>query len=434
MNFRVSTIAAACCLLASAFGAAPAAAQDQLRVFLDCSYFCDTDYIRTELNWVDHMRDRADADVHVLVARQSTGGGGAAYTLEFIGLRDFAGRADTLRYVSTSEDTPDVVRRGMTQTLRLGLIPFVAQTPVGSQLQITRVAAPAPSGDAPAVAESTRDPWNFWTFTVSMSGNSNGESQQQSTSLSSSATANRTTEDWKLNFRVSGSYNESSFDIPSGDSVIQRTALRRSYNANSLIVKSISPHMSIGGRASASTSTYGNNDLSLTFAPAIEYNYFPYSESTRRSLVMQYSAGLRHADYNEITLYDQLEETRPVHTLAVGYSTQQPWGSVNVDIDGAQYLHDTSKYSAGLSGNTSLRVFRGLSFNMGGSYRRVHDELSIPRRSLSESEVLLRQRQLATNYRYFMHMGLSYRFGSIFNNVVNPRFGGGGGGGMIIMM
>jgi hypothetical protein len=43
--------------------------------------------------------------------------------------------------------------------------------------------------------------------------------------------------------------------------------------------------------------------------------------------------------------------------------------------------------------------------------------------------VLTQQRQLQTGYRYFTNFGISYRFGSIFNNVVNPRFGPDGGGG-----
>ena len=37
------------------------------------------------------------------------------------------------------------------------------------------------------------------------------------------------------------------------------------------------------------------------------------------------------------------------------------------------------------------------------------------------------QRQLLTGYQYFFNFGINYSFGSIFNNIVNPRFGGGGG-------
>ena len=44
------------------------------------------------------MRDRSDADVHVLVTTQDTGGGGTEYTLKFIGLGSFVGVEQTLRY------------------------------------------------------------------------------------------------------------------------------------------------------------------------------------------------------------------------------------------------------------------------------------------------------------------------------------------------
>ena len=81
---------------------APATAQDAqaadrtgaLRVFLDCAQ-CDENYLRTEITFINYVRDRADADVHVLVTTQPTGGGGQEYTIKFIGLGRFAeiGRA-----------------------------------------------------------------------------------------------------------------------------------------------------------------------------------------------------------------------------------------------------------------------------------------------------------------------------------------------------
>ncbi|CAN5754822.1 hypothetical protein BH23GEM10_BH23GEM10_01370 [soil metagenome] len=437
ITLRSSAIAAVLCLAATAFGASTASAQagpDRLRVFLDCMY-CDMDFLRTELTWVDYMRDRADADVHVLTSRQTTGGGGGEFTLEFIGLRRFAGRTDTLRYVSSSEDTPDIMRRGLTRTIKLGLVPFVAGTPMAAELDVTRTTAPATGpGDAPPLAEQD-DPWNFWTFTVGLNGSTFGETQQSQGSLSTSVAANRTTEDWKVNSRLSGSYSESKFQYESGGVQVNTLSIRRSYNANTLVVKSLGPHLSAGARAVASRSTFGNTELSLSLLPAIEYNFVPYSESTRRSMIVQYAAGARYDDYRETTIFGEEEETRPIHELLIGYATRQPWGSASVSLNGSQYLHDTEKYSAGISGSTSMRLFRGLSFNVSGSYTHVRDQLSLAARNLTEEEILLRQLQLATGYNYHMFFGISYRFGSIFNNVVNPRFTtSGGGGGMIIMM
>jgi hypothetical protein len=60
-----------------------------------------------------------------------------------------------------------------------------------------------------------------------------------------------------------------------------------------------------------------------------------------------------------------------------------------------------------------------------GSVQRTRDQLYLPREGATPEEILVRQQQLATGYRYSMSFNISYQFGSIFNNVVNPRFGGG---------
>ena len=87
-----------------------------------------------------------------------------------------------------------------------------------------------------------------------------------------------------------------------------------------------------------------------------------------------------------------------------------------------------------LSGGFNVRLFKGFSVNVHGNYSWIRDQLHLEAGNLSDEQILLRQRQLATSYRWFTSFGISYRFGSIFNNVVNPRFGSGGGEGMVIMM
>jgi len=79
-------------------------------------------------------------------------------------------------------------------------------------------------------------------------------------------------------------------------------------------------------------------------------------------------------------------------------------------------------------GRLSIRIIKGLRLSMFGSYGRIHDQLNLAKGSLSIDEVLLRRKELETNYSYFVSFGLNYSFGSIFSNVVNPRFGSGGRG------
>ena len=86
-------------------------------------------------------------------------------------------------------------------------------------------------------------------------------------------------------------------------------------------------------------------------------------------------------------------------------------------------MNKPEKYRIQLSGNGNVRLVRGLSLRLFGSITRVRDQLFLPKGGASDQDVLLRIRQLETNFNYFVSFGLSYRFGSIFNNVVNPRFG-----------
>jgi hypothetical protein len=53
----------------------------------------------------------------------------------------------------------------------------------------------------------------------------------------------------------------------------------------------------------------------------------------------------------------------------------------------------------------------------------IHDQLGLPKGGASTEEILLQTKRLSTQYTYYSSFGLSYTFGSIYNNVVNPRFG-----------
>jgi hypothetical protein len=69
-----------------------------------------------------------------------------------------------------------------------------------------------------------------------------------------------------------------------------------------------------------------------------------------------------------------------------------------------------------------VRIFKGLSLNSYISYNVQRDQVNIRLNGASEEEVLLQQQELLSNYDFYAYMSLSYRFGSIYNNVVNPRF------------
>jgi hypothetical protein len=412
--------------------AAQEATPQQLRVFLECGP-CDFDFVRTEIAYVDWMRDRSDADLHVLTRSETTGGGGRQHTLDFIGLMRHAGKGDTLVYVAGRDDTADVTRRGLLQVLKMGLMRYVADTPVAERIQIDFEEGPA--GATPTPAAQAGDPWNAWVFSIGGNGFATGESSRQEVNIGVNLGANRVTSSWKMNYTARGSYGRQRFTYAVGGGERDTTviSISRSYNANGLVVRSLSGHTSLGARFGAGMSTFGNTEFFVNVEPAVEYNLFPYAESTRRQLLFRYGAGLLSQTYREETVYFRTEETRAVHSASAVYSTRQPWGNLNIGLEGRQFLHDTKLYNLVFSANTSVNIVRGLSMNFGGNYAMVRDQISLARRNLSPEEVLLRQRQVSTSYRYFTQIGLSYRFGSALQNVVNPRFGTNPGGGVIIM-
>lgn len=60
---------------------------------------------------------------------------------------------------------------------------------------------------------------------------------------------------------------------------------------------------------------------------------------------------------------------------------------------------------------------------MMGSFALVHDQISLPLGGSTLEDVLLQRKMQATDYSYYTSFGFTYTFGSIYNNVVNPRFG-----------
>ncbi|MEO8576741.1 MAG: hypothetical protein ABI556_08580 [Gemmatimonadales bacterium] len=394
------------------------------RVFVDCQavFGCDLDYLRTEIPYVDYMRDRSDANIHVLITRQSTGGGGTEYTFNFIGLRDFAGITDTLQFATPQTATDDDRRKGFARTIKLGLVRYIARTPGAERLQISyeKPAAGAPkAGDKPA-----HDPWNFWVFRTRANGNFSGESSQRFTYINGSVSANRVTKEWKISNSFSVNYNESKFTFNEGEVF---RSYSRGYGASQLVAKSLNDHWSVGERSSLSSSTYLNTKRSLRIAPAIEYNFYPYSQSTRKLVTLQYSAGVNSYRYRDTTIFEKLSEVRPNHALIAAISMTQPWGSVSGSVEGSSYLDDLSKRRLVVFQEVNARLFKGFSFNMYGGLSLLRDQIYLAKGGATDEEILLQRKQLATSYSYFAGLGLTYTFGSIFNNVVNPRFQEGGG-------
>ncbi|HVL65818.1 MAG TPA: hypothetical protein VM364_01020 [Vicinamibacterales bacterium] len=400
--------------LSGTAAAADAARQAPIRVFLDCNA-CDFDFMRREVEFVDYVRDRKDADVHVLVTTQPTGGGGTEYVFQFIGLGRFAGLDDELRFATQQTTTREERRTGYTRIFKLGLVRYVTSTSLADHLHLT-YRPKAETGMKPTMQD---DPWNLWTFRLRGSGSVNGERSSSSRSFNTSFSANRTSEQWKWNSGVNLNFRENSYTLSSGGRFVDES---HDHNASVLLVKSLGDHWAAAVRGRWSSTTFLNQDLAVRAAAGIEYSVFPYRVSARKELTSQLTFGVSHLDYIERTIYGKDNETVGDALFLTRFNAQQPWGSTEVAFQVNTYLHDPGRHRLELDGGLDIRLFRGFSLNMNGSTSRIRDQLYLRAGAATDEEILLRRRQLATGYRYRFSLGFSYTFGSIFNNIVNTRF------------
>ena len=404
-------------------GPAPAPARGRegaLRVFFECEGSrgaCDSNELRTEIDWVNWVRDRNDAQVHVIVTSQETGSGGSSYQLDFIGLEDLRGVDDRLTYTAFGTDVRDESVRGVTRTLGVGLARYSLLAGAATVLDVEEASVEG-APERLVASDQVDDPWDFWVFRVDLNTDLSGESSRRNKSLRGGFDASRVTTTWKIDVEARGSWRESEIDL--SDSTIVDS--RSDWDVEASVAYALADHWSLGGTFEVSAATRTNQDLSVAAGPALEYSVWPYDESTRRALRVSYSVGVRHYDYVEETLFGVTAETRPVEAVHVSLSQRQPWGSVYAGVEASHYLHDLDKYRFGGGGRLSFRIVRGLSLRIDGRVSWIRDQLFLAARELDDQEILLQQRRLASDFDWDFGMGFSFQFGSIYNNVVNNRF------------
>lgn len=388
----------------------------RIRLAIDCvGVACDFDFFRTEITFVDHVRERQNADVHLLVTSQATAAGGQELTFSFFGQGSYQGQSHVLRQAVPVAVSADDIRREMVRVISLGLIPYAIQTSTLDNLAVV-------SQRRQLLAARESDPWRRWTFRSQVSGNGSGERSTTFANVSASANANRTTEAVKFNASITAGYAESSFELPGQRYV----AFNRNLGSAATFVQSLGGHWSAGARGSVSSTTFRNLDRAWYIAPAIEYDVFPYSESTRRILTFQYSAGVRSFDYKLETLFGKLSEHRAAQQVTASLTARQRWGTVGAGVEATSFVPDMKYNNVTGWSNIDLSIYRGLSLNFSGELTSVHDQLYLPKGRATAEEILVRQRQLATGYQYYYSVGVSYTFGSIFSAIVNPRMDRGG--------
>lgn len=385
--------------------------QETINVFLDCN-FCDHTYIRNSINYINYVRDPELADVHILATRLRSGAGGFNYSFEFIGKKDFEEQVYRLELDELPNQARQKRNEQMVRKLETGLVPFWIKTDLANELSLNIKKPKNQKNQVPQY-----DPWRNWVFSIEGGGNVRLESRKQSYTGWGRVRINKVSELWRIRNHLYARFDRQRFEREDGDilSINERNSLSTS------AVRSISDHFSAGLFGSYSKSTFSNLDLETRFAPAFEFSFFPYAEVHRREVTLAYRINNIYRNYAELTIYEKLKETLYNQELVMAARFQQPWGSMFFQLRASHYLHDFKQNRLSANGNFNLRIIKGLSIAFNYNYEWIRDQRSLPAGNITFEELLLAQKQIATNFRFSTGMSIRYTFGSIYNNIVNTR-------------
>jgi hypothetical protein len=395
--------------------------EESLKVFMDCRIRggCDFNYFHPKVPCSNYVRDQGLADVHVLVNSIGVGSGGRKYTLQFIDQGVFTeAPVREIAFDATANATVDDVREQLLNKTTLGLVPYLMNTPARDQLTIqTPSSSKTEDLSIESEAKTKFDPWNFWVFETGFDIDADYQDQRNSLELRTDLDVTRVTDELRVAAFIYYRNERQKFIQDEGDII---TNLSR-YGVFSRVVKSINNHWSFGSFQSVRHSNFDNIDLSMSIGPAIEYSIFPYQEAIYKEFTIAYYTTVSHRGYLEETIYGETQETLLNHRLEIGLNLRKPWGSVRTRLRGRQFFHDLSKNSVEFDNNVNVRIIQGLAVRLNTNFEFINDQLSLPRGEVSLEDLLLAQRQLATNYQFSFSVGLNYTFGSIYNNIINTR-------------
>ena len=371
----------------------------------------DFDFMRRNMNFVDFVNDPAVSDVHIIITKRISGSGGLVYSLMYTS-KTFENIGDfTLTCTTASSDTHEEERKIITDAITMGLMPFINQTKISSNIAIRY------NEEEETQIVEIVDPWNSWIFRGDLTGSMDLEESRKSFRYSFNLRADKVTEEWK--FRNMGRMSVRAVKyLNDGESYLSENVTN--YFTSSL-VKSLSPRWSVGGSFSYYSSNYMNLIHSFLLQPAIEYNIFPWDVSDRKVFTLAYYVGKDWRKYHEETIYGKFDESLWQQSLRIDLQLVKTWGEIEAGLHASNYLHDFSKNRITFDTELSVRIIRGLSVKFDFRAENIHDQIYLPKSEASLEDILMNRVKLPSTFDLYTGIGIRVQFGSIYNNVVNNR-------------
>ena len=240
-------------------------AQNNLNsLFIKCDR-CDNNFLKSEINYVNHVRDQGLADIQLFIYRNRNANNGNRYTLDFIGKNIFSDKELSLVLDTNPKLTSDDVRNELKRKIDIGLVYFLAESDISNRINISYDSVNNNNNSY----ESSSDKWKNWVFQSSGEVNFENETSRNESNIRIELDADKVTDKIKLQFDIDFERSNNKYESQDNTFISKRN--RKSFGAKS--VWSINKKWSAGFNAGASGDTYQNIDFRYYFMPAIEYSF-----------------------------------------------------------------------------------------------------------------------------------------------------------------
>jgi hypothetical protein len=379
---------------------------NKLKAYLDCR--CDQNYLKQQTSFLEHVRDQNLADIEIFILDVRNPTGTRTFEIKVDGNNEYQEISSSTFVSGYANDTSSTLRDKLLNKLKLALIPFLDKASYNIKVDVDS------NFDDLTVND---DKWKNWVFELSGSYNDDKEESRKTNRYELEFEIDKLTPEWRIGMEIKR--NESNGKFFSNDKVY--TSNRKTTSISGRVVRSISDHFSAGIFSSAYQNTYENIDFNRYIAPAIEYSFYPYKDVLSKEITLAYRIGIGKRNYIEKTIYGYEKQKLSSQTLSLNIRFRQKWGNISSYLNATQFLNDGTKKRFSLRSDLDLRVFEGLAVRFSGNINLIREQYSLAAVSTSIEELLLQQRQIATDYRTNFSVGLSYTFGSIYNSVINTR-------------
>jgi hypothetical protein len=371
-------------------------------------------YIKVKMWYVDYVRDPQQAQVQVIVTSQNTASRGLLYHVFFVGRDNFQGKNDTLQLIASVDNSNRKTRDELTNVITMGLMPYLALNNQQEFITFDYL-------NIEKLVQQSSDKWKNWVYTIQGNSDLNSNSTATIINGSGSVSAAHITDAWKERITFSLTSNNSNFET----TTYAYTANTVIKNFNALFVKSLNNHWSAGLEPAFYASTYSNIKAQFSLAPGIEYNIFPYSESVNHLFTLKYRVQPLHNTYIDSTVFNVTKEFLLNEIVDATYTRIDKWGNLSLTLTASNYINRPKAYRADMNALLNFHVTKGLFFNLTGNFSVINNQLSLSKANLKPEDIVLQQKEVATSTSYGFTAGFTFTFGSIYNNIVNPRFEGG---------